>query len=119
MNASTTRMIKEGRALFLPWCFVMSAAVLPWLLSGSRFNFNGPLALPGLLGLWMGLAVLATVSLGNEFQNRTFSLLLSQPVDRMEIWREKWVVMMMAVLSAAAVYSVAWRPALLEYPETG
>jgi hypothetical protein len=66
MNASTTRMMKEGRALFWPWCFVTFAGALPWLLSLLGFSL-GPLAFPGQFGFWVGIPLLATLSLGNEF----------------------------------------------------
>jgi len=33
------------------------------------------------------------VSFGNEFQRRTFSMLLSQPIPRAVIWREKMLVL--------------------------
>src|SRR5262249_54109014 len=46
------------------------------------------------------------LSFGNEFQQRTISLLLSQPVDRMRIWTAKWAVLISAVLSSVIVYSV-------------
>jgi len=51
----------------------------------------------------------AVLSLGNEFQHHTLSLLLSQPVSRKTIWREKWLVLIAAVASSAFVYWLAWR----------
>jgi hypothetical protein len=64
-----------------------------------------------LMGWSVGLPLLATLPLGNEFQHRTLSLLLTQPVDRMEIWREKLSVTVVAVLSAALVLFLVWRVA--------
>jgi hypothetical protein len=45
--------------------------------------------------------------------------MLSQPVDRMRIWREKWTVTMFAVLSAAAVNCFASRAMSHEDTELG
>ena len=67
------------------------------------------------LAFLLGIPLLATLPFGNEFQNRTFSLLLSQPVSRMEIWREKLSVTVIAVLSAVLVFSLASGSALI-YP---
>jgi len=111
--------MKEARSLFLPWCAVSIVGVLPWLLSDFSFAEHGvayPLPYRIAYALYrlspqissvcffMGIPLLATLSLGNEFQHRTLSLLLSQPVDRMKIWGEKFIVTMIAVVSAALVY---------------
>jgi hypothetical protein len=53
-----------------------------------------------VLGFFFGLPLLATLSLGNEFYHRTFSLWLTQPAGRMQLWGEKMGVMCAAVLSA-------------------
>src|SRR5436305_9954815 len=122
MNPSTIRMMKEARALFWPWCLVTLAGASPWPLSklahGLGFRY-GPLDFPSSFALWIGIPLLAALSLGNEFQHRTFSLMLSQPVDRMRIWREKWTVTMIAVLSAAAVNYFASRATSREDTELG
>jgi hypothetical protein len=61
-----------------------------------------------LLGFFV-VPLLATLSLGEEFQHRTLSLLLSQPVGRMEIWGEKLSVTVVAIVSAVMVFSLALR----------
>jgi hypothetical protein len=108
MTAKTTRILKEAHPLFWPWCAVAVVGALPliqplpsvaWI---SRF------------GLILGIPLLATLSLGNEFQHGTLPLLLSQPVDRMEIWGEKLSVTVVAVLSAVLVFTFAWRVAALQ-----
>jgi ABC-type transport system involved in multi-copper enzyme maturation permease subunit len=53
--------------------------------------------------------MIAVLSLGNEFQHRTLPLLLSQPVSRKTIWREKWLVLIAAIASSSFVYWQAWR----------
>jgi hypothetical protein len=56
------------------------------------------------IGFWIGLPLIAAISFGDEFENRTVHVLLSQPVDRMTIWTEKWLVMACAVASAGLAY---------------
>jgi ABC-type transport system involved in multi-copper enzyme maturation permease subunit len=125
MNAKGTRMLKEVRALFWPWCAVMIAGVLgaveqahPALTGGGGIWGVHQLIEPiSFLGFFLGIPLLATLALGNEFQHRTVGLLLSQPVGRMEIWGEKMSVTLVAVVSAALVYWYGWRSALQEDPE--
>lgn len=100
MNARMVRIKKEARALFWPWCAVVFAAALSVLLPGPYGEH--------LIGasFFMGIPLLATLSLGNEFHHRTFSLWLSQPATRMQLWAEKTVVMFAAVLSAGLVCGI-------------
>ncbi|HMD84823.1 MAG TPA: hypothetical protein VKO18_08995 [Terriglobia bacterium] len=102
MNARTTRLLKETHPLLWPWCAVALAGVVPLVY---------PLDWTPLLYLigFFVVPVMATLSLGNEFQYRTFSLLLSQPVGRMEIWGEKLSVTIVAIVSAVLVFSLALR----------
>jgi hypothetical protein len=95
MNAR--RMYKEARPLFWPWCVVVGAGALPLL------HPPYPLGQISLLGVVLGVVVLATLPFGNEFQNRTFSLLLSQPTSRLQIWREKLSISAMVVFTAVLV----------------
>src|SRR5687767_14611719 len=101
MNASTIRIRKEARALFWPWCAVVVAGVLQPILARTYFGQPGISTLLNLLvtnvGFFVGVPLLATLSLSNEFEHKTLSGLLSQPVSRMEIWREKAGVAAMAV----------------------
>ncbi len=108
MNSRTTRVLKEARALFWPWCAVTIAAL--WPLHAGWTEWIGP------MGFFCGILLLATLSLGNEFQHRTLSLLLSQPISRMRIWGEKLSVTVVAVLSAALVFCYSWRSALEQDP---
>jgi len=103
MDAKTTRILKEARPLFWPWCAVAAAGVLPLAHPPQSIGLISP------IGFFLGIPLLATLSLGNEFQHRTLSLLLSQPVDRMEIWGEKLSVIVVAVVSAVLVFSLALR----------
>jgi len=103
MNAKTTRILKEARPLFWPWC----VAVLAGALSLAHPpDWTVDLLVVGFL---LGFLLLGALPFGNEFQHRTLSLLLAQPIGRMEIWSEKLSVMVAAVLSAALALLLAWR----------
>ena len=94
-NPQIVRIKKEARALFWPWCAVMVAGALPVF-----FPYSPSAAKIDVLGFFFGLPLLATLSLGNEFYHRTFSLWLTQPAGRIKLWGEKMGVMCAAVLSA-------------------
>ncbi|MDR3675997.1 MAG: hypothetical protein P4N24_10945 [Acidobacteriota bacterium] len=99
---NSTRILKEARPLFWPWCVVALAGAVPLVY---------PLAwtpLIYLLGFFV-VPLMATPSLGDEFQYRTLSLMLSQPVGRMVIWGEKLSVTAVAIVSAVLVFSLALR----------
>ena len=64
----------------------------------------------------LGIPLLATLPMGNEFQHRTLPLLLSQPISRMKIWSEKLSVTIVAVVSVALVFCIAGRSALQQNP---
>jgi hypothetical protein len=98
MISRLVRIKKETRALFWPWCGVMIAGALPIF-----FPHSSPAAKLNFLSFFFGIPILATLSLGNEFYYRTFSLWLTQPVSRMQLWADKMIVMCAAVLSAATV----------------
>ena len=93
---------KELREI-LPYWLVSLGTSLAWLL-------GWPNALEGLaLAAW-GVGEIATVAMGaamfgHEFNHRTMSLVLVQPVTRAELWRRK-----MAVLGAAmaAILVLRW-----------
>jgi len=124
MNAKTTRILKEARSLFWPWFAVTIAGALRLVdQSHSVLMGDGPWGVVhylieplSFLGLFLGIPLLATLSLGNEFQARTLPLLLSQPIDRMEIWGEKMSVSIAATVSATLVFCVSWRAALQQEP---
>jgi len=100
-------MKKEARALFWPWCAVVAAGVLPVLLLNSytkKMNF---------LSFFVGVPLLAALSLGTEFQQRTLTLWLTQPFSRLHLWGEKMIVLFAAVFSAAFIsglvlFSLTW-----------
>ena len=100
MNARMIRMKKEARALFWAWCAVVTAGALPVILLNSYTKKLN------LLSFFVGVPLLAALSLGNEFQQRTLTLWLTQPFSRMQLWGEKISVMLAAALSAALVSGI-------------
>ena len=100
---NSQRMYKEARPLFWPWCAVVLAGALPLVRPLHSIAWISS------FGILLGIPLLASVAIGNEFQHRTLSLLLSQPVRRIEIWREKLSVTVVAVVSAALILSLPGR----------
>jgi ABC-type transport system involved in multi-copper enzyme maturation permease subunit len=110
MIATKTRILKEARTLFWPWCAVSLLGAVNLLpFEHQRKDFR---ELFSIVGFFAGMPLLAVLSFGNEFQYKTISLLLTEPVDRQQIWREKLVVMLAAVFSACLVYYIGWRQLL-------
>jgi hypothetical protein len=60
-------------------------------------------------GLLLGIPFMACHSFGNEFRHKTMDLLVSQPVNRLKIWREKWSVVAIAFLTTTLFASVTSR----------
>ena len=82
MNA---RLIKETRDLLPMFAGTLPLIVVPTLI--------WPPAGFGYFALGVACVVMAGSSFGSEFQNRTLTLLLSQPIARSVIWREKMLVL--------------------------
>ena len=127
MTPKNIRIFKEARCLFWPWLAVITAAALP-LLERPRSAGLGAAPLWGIhqviepasfLGFFVGLPLLATFSLGKEFQCRTIPLLLSQPVGRAEIWSEKIIVALAAILAAASLFCITGWSVLQQDPAIG
>ena len=68
-------IVKELRALFVPWLLILSAVIMAGLADGALL---APITVIGVvsLGAW---------SIGHEYTHRTLPLLLSQPVVRGEV----------------------------------
>jgi len=82
MNA---RLIKETRGLLPMFACTLPLIIVPSLIWPSE-GF-------GYLALGVACVVMAGSSFGTEFQHRTISLLLSQPIPRAVLWREKMLVL--------------------------
>ena len=100
MTARTIRLKKEARALLWPWCALLIAGALPVILANSYTK-----KLCGL-SFFFGLPMLGALAFGNEFQQRTFSLWITQPLSRAQLWGEKMSVMLAAALSAGLVSGI-------------
>jgi hypothetical protein len=96
-------MYKEAHPLIWPWCAVAAAALLPLAHPPQLIELIWP------IGFLLGIPLLATLPLGNEFEHRTLSLLLSQPIGRTKISGEKLSVTVLAVLSAVLFFSLTLR----------
>lgn len=108
MQVKTTRLLKEARAIFWPWCAVIFAGALPLV---HPPNWTGDLI---LAWSFLGLSLMATLPFGAEFQHRTLYLVLAQPVARRAIWSEKLSVTAVAILSATLVMVLGWRVSVLQ-----
>jgi ABC-type transport system involved in multi-copper enzyme maturation permease subunit len=91
---------KEIRLLLPSWLAVLSlAALLPWLAGKD----------PDASFAWMplfvffGMVLLAVDSFGREFSLGTFSALMSQPMERRQIW---WTKITILVFAAALIFIV-------------
>jgi hypothetical protein len=92
------RIRKEARVLFWPWCVTMLALYEP--VVSRMFWPQPPKHFPGpetadlfvLLVALVGSALLAALTLGEEFSCRTMPMLLIQPRSRLRLWGEKMLV---------------------------
>jgi ABC-type transport system involved in multi-copper enzyme maturation permease subunit len=110
MKTPAVRIRKEARLLLWPWCAVVAGALVSLILPEGHAEHLSALT------FFVGLPLLATLSLGSEFQQRTLSLWLAQPASRSALLAEKMIVGVPAVLSAALVsglvlFSFPWWPA--------
>ena len=81
----SARLIKETRDLLPVFAGTLPLIVVTQLLwPPAGFSY---------LALGVACLAMAGSSFGNEFQHRTLSLLLSQPIARSVIWREKMLVL--------------------------
>ena len=81
------RLIKEARDLLPFFAGVLVVIIWPYLI------WHEYAAVFGYVTFGLGCVVLGGCSFGNELHNRTLSLLLSQPIDRAALWREKMLVL--------------------------
>jgi hypothetical protein len=112
-NIMNRHLAKEFRQLRLPWCVAAISAVLagslmplktwldesPGTPSAQHVGVDPFLIDVALFGFFGGIALLAAMSFGTEFQQRTLPLWLSQPLSRARMWREKMLALAAAVAS--------------------
>jgi hypothetical protein len=108
---------KEIRLIIWPWIAALILATAPgWLCAshvhetwqGNLTAINDTIIQVSLYAFALGCVVLALTAFGQEFTLRTFTLTLSQPIDRKKIWRTKTVILAIAigVVAAAAIISL-------------
>ena len=95
-----TRLAKETRdllPLLVGSLLLISAPYLIWHIGDTGF---------GYMALGLACAVMGGSSFGNEFHHRTLSLLLSQPIARSVMWRDKMLVLGASMLASWLVLMV-------------
>lgn len=107
MNA----LIKKEIRLLLPaWIAAMLLAIAPvWIVHGIEEAYDSNIFLiPGFC-LMLGTLFLGIASFGQEFSFRTFTLLLSQPISRKQIWRIKTFLLGIAFISVLAAVFISMK----------
>jgi hypothetical protein len=98
------RFYKELHPLILPICLVAACSVMVFVdhffgTGPSGRRFSDLVSEIGIFGFVLGIVLISALSYGAEFQQRTFVLLLSQPSERLRIWREKLLVLVTVILA--------------------
>jgi len=87
------RIAKEMKVLRPAFLLTLAAAAMPLVIGPNRHEL--PEIWMGII-FAMGCLIMGAEAFGNEFQQKTLALLLTQPLPRTFIWKEK-----MQVLGAA------------------
>ena len=90
------RLAKEVHGLLLAW---LAAAVS----MGTASALGGPMRAVGLVAYFIGATALGALSVGQEYNHRTMTLLLAQPTRRARVWLDKFVVLTAMLLALAAI----------------
>ncbi|HTR42510.1 MAG TPA: hypothetical protein VMH87_12930 [Pseudomonadales bacterium] len=120
-------LIKKEIRLVLPaWIGAMILAIAPAWVAGTIWNLNTydtrwlidffvTAGIPVMFTL--GILLLGLSSFGQEFSHGTFTVLLSQPMERSRIWRTKILILFIAflVIWAAAAVSILAQLYLHDY----
>jgi ABC-type transport system involved in multi-copper enzyme maturation permease subunit len=94
---------KEIRLLLPGFLAVLSLEILsPWALMDMNADMVFGLYAP--MAFFLGIIVLAIDSFGREFGVNTFPLLMSQPVERRQIWWTKVITLFLASAVIFAAY---------------
>ncbi len=95
------RLKKEFQGLFWPWLMATAIGLLPvlssLLISHGVMTSDRTVYSIASSTYVLGVVMLAAMLFGTEFQERTFSLLFSQPCRRATIWWEKIFVTCVAI----------------------
>jgi ABC-type transport system involved in multi-copper enzyme maturation permease subunit len=103
-----TLIKKEIRLLLPAWVVAMLLAIVPAWIGGAALNLDYQIHqvhsefrleefVPVLFAL--GILLLGISTFGQEFNQNTFQVLLSQPMERARVWRTKITVLAVAFLS--------------------
>ncbi len=100
---------KEIRLILPMYAVALLLATSPaWpIYPNYEYGFSHEIRFPEFAGFAMclGMVLVALVSFGREFNLRTFSLMMSQPVSRARIWRTKLAVLGIALAVLFLVWS--------------
>lgn len=106
----TAALQKEIRSLRSAWLAALGLTALPFLafqLQGtnggiweSQTTWN--------LCLYLGGVLLGTELLGREFTHNTFQSLLTSPISRQQIWRNKWTPLAWTAATILLIQLVLW-----------
>jgi len=91
---------KEVRLLLPAWIAAMLQPMLPsilWISGGHNMHSGVEPLLFAPLGF--GVLLLGLASFGQEFSAGTFSILLAQPIPRINIWRIKTRLLALALFT--------------------
>src|SRR6516162_9032863 len=102
-----TLIKKEIRLLLPAWVVAMLLAIVPAWIGGAALNLDYQIHqlhsefrleefVPVLFAL--GILLLGISTFGQEFNQNTFQVLLSQPMERARVWRTKITVLAVAFL---------------------
>jgi hypothetical protein len=92
MKVMNERLCKEAREQWLSLLGALALIETPYVIWGRRIEDFGVSA------LGLGCMILAAGAFGHEFQYRTTTLLLAQPIARRVFWRDKLLVLGVALV---------------------
>ncbi|HTQ50351.1 MAG TPA: ABC transporter permease [Candidatus Acidoferrales bacterium] len=101
---------KEIRLLLPAWIAAMLLAVASFLLTiGNAGDVVSDVPIDlHILFLLLGATLLSIASFGQEFSSGTFTLSLSQPIERHRIWTIKTTLLALAYASVFLTLLVSW-----------
>jgi ABC-type transport system involved in multi-copper enzyme maturation permease subunit len=96
-------LVKKEIRLLLPNCLVilLLEIALPWFWKDQDADTSISM-MP--VFFFLGMIILAVDSFGREFSLNTFSSLMSQPMERRQVWRTKIIVLFSAAILIFAAY---------------
>ncbi|MGA9778344.1 MAG: hypothetical protein WBS33_08750, partial [Verrucomicrobiia bacterium] len=108
---------KEIRLLLPAWIAAMLLAIASFLLTIGNVGTVLP-DTPGDLQIFfllLAATLLGIASFGQEFNSGTFTLLLSQPIERHRIWTIKTTVLAVAFASVLLTLLISWELHLFHF----